>query len=705
MKTKLLILIIAFVASTICNVNAQWQPTNGPYGVEVMSVEKSGAYLFAGVKGGVMVTTNNGNIWKKSLQVDSAFALKYNGSNLYAGTESGFYLSTNNGVSWTQSNAGLTNTTILSFAVNGTSLFAGTRGGVFISTNNGTSWSSSNIGMPSTSVNAFLIDGINFFAGTNQGVYRSTNNGLTWNAMNTGMTAGEIATSFAINGTNIFVGVYNYLAHEIYLTTNDGISWTNVDIGGPITFAGPTFVSKIGTKIFAGSTYGIYESIDNGTTWTPNNNSFLHAIKTFFSDGANLYDGGTGGLNVTTDFGNSWDCIGLGYANCVNALASNGTKIFAASSNGIYFTSDGGNNWEKSLFPSVDNSIPREFNAIAVNGSNVFASTDNNYPLVPSLFRSVDNGINWEEIMSNSFTPNDTVITAIGIWASKVFIGAVTGLYSSLDNGNSWTLLTNGLPTGGYPYYTIISSGPVIFASNTSGTYLSTDGVNWSLTISAGSVVLAANGPNIYATDVSGDYIYISNNYGSTWTSSYVDFMASVKSLVVKGDTLISLGTISSQSNWKGAYISADNGITWNSIINGIQDCNYMGSLIINGSNVFAASGAHWGLGMGMWDGCDQQNNGVFCAGLSSLVSGIQEANENSALLLYPNPASSNLTIKTSPKLIGANYFIYDMTGRVVMQGKLTNEILNFSINAITPGFYLFQIDGFKSQSVKLIKN
>ena len=703
MKTKLLILIIAFVASTICNVNAQWQPTNGPYGQEVMSVEKSGAYLFAGVKGGVMVTTNNGNIWKKSLQVDSAFALKYNGSNLYAGTESGFYLSTNNGVSWTQSNAGLTNTTILSFAVNGTSLFAGTRGGVFISTNNGTSWSSSNIGMPSTSVNAFLIDGINFFAGTNQGVYRSTNNGLTWNAMNTGMTAGEIATSFAINGTNIFVGVDYNFGHEIYLTTNDGISWTNVDIGLSWTFSGPTFVSNIGTKIFAGSTYGIYESIDNGTTWTPNNNSFLHAIKTFFSDGANLYDGGTGGLNVTTDFGNSWDCIGLGYANCVNALASNGTKIFAASSNGIYFTSDGGNNWEKSLFPSVDNSIPREFNAIAVNGSNVFASTRPTnisvYPLLPSLFRSVDNGINWEEIMSAPNTyPNDTTITAIGIWASKVFIGTQSGLYSSSDNGTTWTLLTSGLPTGGNLYYTIISSGPVIFASNMYGTYLSTDGVNWTLTLPALSVVLAANGPNIYATNCCD--ILISNNYGSTWTSSNVYNNATINSLVVKGDTLISLGTL---TYWYGAFISADNGITWDTISNGIQDCNYMGALIINGSNVFAASGEHWTQAAA--EGCNQQNNGVFCAGLSSLVSGIQEANEKSALLLYPNPASSNLTIKTSPKLIGANYFIYDMTGRVLMQGKLTNEILNFSINAFTPGFYLFQIDGFKSQSIKLIKN
>jgi hypothetical protein len=97
-----------------------------------------------------------------------------NGSNLFAETGGGVFLSTNNGTSWTAVNNGLTNPSVLSFAVNDSNLFAGTfGGGVFLSTTNGTGWTAVNTGLMNTFVCALAVNGTNLFAGTsNGGVWR-----------------------------------------------------------------------------------------------------------------------------------------------------------------------------------------------------------------------------------------------------------------------------------------------------------------------------------------------------------------------------------------------------------------------------------------------------------------------------------------------------------------------------------------------------
>ena len=55
-------------------------------------------------------------------------------------------------------------------------------------------------------VRAFAVSGTNLFAGSNgDGVFLSTNNGISWTAVNTGLTS-TIAYALAVSGTNLFVG-------------------------------------------------------------------------------------------------------------------------------------------------------------------------------------------------------------------------------------------------------------------------------------------------------------------------------------------------------------------------------------------------------------------------------------------------------------------------------------------------------------------
>ncbi len=185
---------------------------NGLTNTNVNALAINGTNLFAGTNGGIFLSTDNGSNWKA---VNNGFsgqvvALASSGTNTFLGTGNyGVYLSTNNGGLWTAKNKGLTNTVINTLAINGTNIFAGTEGGgIFLSTNNGEQWTGMNNGLTNMKVYSFLFNGTKIFAGTGGGVFVSDDNGSNWTAVNDGFSASNTVWTFAICGTDIFVGFH-----------------------------------------------------------------------------------------------------------------------------------------------------------------------------------------------------------------------------------------------------------------------------------------------------------------------------------------------------------------------------------------------------------------------------------------------------------------------------------------------------------------
>ena len=58
------------------------------------------------------------------------------------------------------------------------------------------------------------------------GVFLTTNNGTSWTAVSTGLTD-NLVFSLAVNGTNLFAGTNG----GVFLSTNNGTSWTAVNKG------------------------------------------------------------------------------------------------------------------------------------------------------------------------------------------------------------------------------------------------------------------------------------------------------------------------------------------------------------------------------------------------------------------------------------------------------------------------------------------
>ena len=525
---KILVLVFAiFYIGGIAN--AQWQPTNGPYG------------------GG------------------SVFCFAMNGSNIFAGTEfNGVFLSTNNGSNWIAVNNGLTNLNIKALIVIGTNIYAGTYGGgVFVSTNNGNSWTTANTGLTHTYITSFAVSGSNFYAGTMGGVFLSTNNGSSWTAINNGIN--KYIYSIAASGSNVYAGTDG----GVYKSTNSGSTWSFYTVSyGDIVNS----IAFCGNFIFAATLgHGVYVS-SNGSSWSVSTPypGYIYNIYTLAVSGTNIYAGTGGGFTggsilFSSNGGANW--VTLKDSIFVQSLLISGSNIFAGTTKGVYLTANNGSNWSVTNNGLINNSV----SLLASNGTNIFAGT-----FLGGVFRSINNGASWTETsyLSNvtSLTFNDTIIYA----------GTGGGVLKSANYGNSWTFVASG---GTNQVNTIVVKGSNIFAGTNFGVFLIANGSGWTpinnglTTLLVRSLVL--NGNDIIAGTAGG--VFLSSNNGSSWISINNGLTnLNIKTLAVSG-TNIFAGTAG------GVFLSSDSGSSWTAINNGLTNLNIQ-SLIVSDSNVFVST-------------------------------------------------------------------------------------------------------------------
>jgi photosystem II stability/assembly factor-like uncharacterized protein len=264
--------------------------------------------------------------------VGSVRCLASNGSHIFAGADSGVYISSDNGVNWAQSNNGLTNKKIYSFAVNGTIIYFGLID-VFQSTNNGSDWTP--LGLSNADAFSLLVSNNNIFAGTGGGVYLSTNNGANWNQVNNGLNNSMDVHALAVSGNNIFAGAAGY---GVYLSTNNGSSWTQKNNGITNVFVHSLLVS--GNNIFAGTENGLFLSTNNGSDWALLNNGQSSSwVQSLSANGTELFAGTLdAGIFLSTDNGSTWIQQNEGLTdNSVLSLDVIGTYLFAGTqSHGLW---------------------------------------------------------------------------------------------------------------------------------------------------------------------------------------------------------------------------------------------------------------------------------------------------------------------------------------------------------------------------------
>jgi hypothetical protein len=178
--------------------------------------------------------------------------------------------------------------------------------------------------------------GTNLFIGGGSGVYLSTNNGTSWTPVNSGLWSPTV-WSLAVSGTNLFAGTGG--GGGVFLSADSGASWTGL-YSSPTTtdvFA----LATSGGNLFAGTNgSGVFLSTDKGTTWAPIDSGLTNMwVWSLAFSGTNLFAGTLGGgVLLSTNNGRSWTAVnsGLPLNTLVYSFAVSGTKLFVGTGDGVF---------------------------------------------------------------------------------------------------------------------------------------------------------------------------------------------------------------------------------------------------------------------------------------------------------------------------------------------------------------------------------
>lgn len=89
----------------------------------------------------------------------------------------------------------------------------------------------------------------------------------------------------------------------------------------------------------------------------------------------------------------------------------------------------------------------------------------------------------------------------------------------------------------------------------------------------------------------------------------------------------------------------------------------------------------------------------------SAVITGIPDANEQAAFILYPNPATDVIKVVAQNALEKSTIRIYGVDGRLLKQQQLQTTTAEVNISDLAKGVYLLQIAGdTKTEVIKFIK-
>jgi hypothetical protein len=408
---------------------ASWTPVS--LGYNVSSFMQYGDSIFAGTGSGVQISADSGMTWSIiGLEEKNVTSLLTNGTWILAGTSAnGIYMSDDKGATWKPSDTGITDSCITSLILHGTDIFAGTfSGGVFVSTNDALNWELAGSGFPDGSyIRCLASYNNNIFAGTSStGIFITSNNGALWTHSGTGLGEPADVNSLAVKGDNLIAGTS---LSGIFTSGNYGTDWNLSDIAHGIY----TFVEE-GNTIYAGTTNGLYQSDDDGTSWEQAGLPGTWITAVAIADNT-IFVGTEQGVFLSENNGINWTEANNGIPDHTHiySLAVKETCLFAGSfDSGIYLSTDYGLSWT-----NVSTGIPYSFvRSLFVDGENIYAGVWWN-----GIYRSTDNGTSWnsaglEDAGVTSFVKNGNCLFA-GTWQDGVFV--------SCDQGLNWTEINTGL--------------------------------------------------------------------------------------------------------------------------------------------------------------------------------------------------------------------------------------------------------------------
>lgn len=589
MKRTLLCIFFTFIIHS--TVFSQWVQTNGPIGAYTNHIVRSGSFLVLNAgHGGIFRSSNNGTSWEWSgwgLPCDQqVLALSVTNNTLYASIfNNGIYISNDNGGSWNPINTGIQDKTFYSLFVDRITLFAGnSEGGMYYSENNGTTWMDRSEGVTDMRFTSFLNFNSKLYAGgrssalnPSRALFETSDNGVTWKQI--------IVPGIGSDGVRSMVtkdGLFYVANDDTVFISSDGVIWnaTSVDTNASIVSMGVT-----GNSVYLTTSEGRYYispdnvSPDNGITWNLVQNTSTNAFANhvFFLNGKIIMSTNQG-LYESVDSGATWQPNNTGITGLkIESFGNNSNYIFAGTSNqGVFRSADGGLNW------TLINAGISPLNSLQVT-SIINVNDDMYLGTGDGVYKSTNHGDSWDFI----FNPGLNISTHALDYDNGVLVTGVsgTGIYISKDFGATWTLVsTLGINTAtDYKSIEIIGN-TIIVSTNNSEIFMSPDlGASWNNRSILGEFSTISDlqlfNNQLYAGTSRG--LFISDNLGVNWRLYNTD----IKSI---NDIVIDVDKIYAATN-TGVYVTNQAFGEWYPLCEGLGLKN-ANQIYINDDTLFAGT-------------------------------------------------------------------------------------------------------------------
>jgi len=313
--------------------------------------------------------------------------------------------------------------------------------------------------------------------------------------------------------------------------------WEQLNIPGNPIPPIPLSMLEFGNYLYVGTDIGFFRSADDGITWEkltiglpPN----AGANSITYNGNFILISSGVNGVYRSSN-GTSWERKIDGFVNTDTArvfkLYSVGTNVFAGTgvytneSEAIYISQDNGDSWEPRN--NGINAIHKECHMIYEINNMLFCSITAQFPVFHLTFRSIDLGVNWEQITQGGMGGLG-LSTDMEYFNNKLYSAFAT-LYYSTDFGNSWVKADSGL--GVHPSKLSSGHNKLFCIAGFSELYIKSDsGDVWELFMDG------------MGSDVEVSEIYVGNDYifAGTETTNLWRYPASILSVkdISNGETV-----------------------------------------------------------------------------------------------------------------------------------------------------------------------